>query len=193
MDAIRAVLGLGNPGADYSRSRHNLGFMVVHRLAERARLRFRKEDPTLEACTGRPGRGAPDVVLARPLTFMNRSGRAASQLESRHGVRPEELLVVLDDLDLPFGRLRLRTRGGAGTHNGLRSVLDALGEEGLPRLRMGIGSADPSSDLADWVLDDFRDPEMKQLPEFLDQAADCVEMVIRYGLQAAMNRFNPTS
>lgn len=186
---VRAVLGLGNPGPEYRRSRHNLGFMVLDQLARRHGLRFRAEPPALALCRWR--RIGEGTLLAKPTAFMNHSGRGAAQLRDRHGLEPAGILVVVDDLDLPFGRLRVRARGGAGTHNGLRSLVASLGGGEFPRLRMGIGPAPPKDhDLADWVLGDFDPPEWGALPAFLEAGADCVEAVLRDGVPAAMNRFN---
>jgi PTH1 family peptidyl-tRNA hydrolase len=189
LPALRAVLALGNPGEEYHRSRHNLGFLVMERLARRDRVRFRREGPVELGRWSPPGTGR-EVLLARPLTFMNRSGAGALHLGQRHQVEGREMLVVLDDLDLPFGRLRLRSRGGAGTHNGLRSILEALGDEEFPRLRVGIGPAPEGEELSDWVLDEFPPEQLEALPEFLDRAADCVATAVREGVRLAMNRYN---
>ena len=188
---VRAVLGLGNPGSGYRRSRHNLGFMVLERLAERHGLRFRGAGAALRLCSWRPGRSVPTVLLAKPTTYMNRSGRGAALLRDDHSIRSTEMLVVLDDIDLPFAKLRVRTRGGPGTHNGMRSVLAAVGDEEVPRLRLGIGPAPPEEDLADLVLADFDPQAQVGLSPFVDEAADCVEEIVRSGVQAAMNRYNP--
>jgi PTH1 family peptidyl-tRNA hydrolase len=186
---VGAVLGLGNPGAAHRRNRHNLGFMVLDRLAERHGLRFRAERPALELCRWRVA-GGP-VWLGKPTTFMNLSGRGAVQLRDRHGVEAARILVVVDDLDLPLGRLRLRAGGGPGTHNGLRSLVASLGGGEFPRLRLGVGPAPGGErDLADWVLADFEPPERERLGQVLELAADCVEGSLRDGLAAAMNRFN---
>ena len=186
--SVHAVLGLGNPGPEYGLSRHNLGFLVVERLAVRHGLRLRTDGP-LRSCRWRFGGGGRWVWLARPITHMNCSGRGAARLRDGHGVEASEILVVVDDLDLPFGQLRLRERGGAGTHNGMRSLVEVLGEE-FPRLRTGIGPSPEGVDLADWVLAEFLPAERVLLEPILDAAADCVEAAVRDGVRAAMNRFN---
>ena len=182
-------MGLGNPGRDYSGSRHNLGFLALDRLAARGRVPFRREGP-MELGRWRPAGGMQEVLLAKPLTYMNCSGAAAEFLAREHEIAPGELLVVVDDLDLPFGRLRLRARGGAGTHNGMRSVLAALGDEGFPRLRLGVGPAPAGVDLSEWVLGDFSAEEREALPDLLDRAAGCLEEAVRNGVRAAMNVYN---
>lgn len=179
---------MGNPGPEYRTSRHNLGFMAIDRLAQRWGLRLRQEAPAL--VLGRWRGAGGEVLMARPTTFMNESGRGALQLRDRHGVEPRELLVVVDDLDLPFGRLRLKASGGAGTHNGMRSLVRALGSDEFPRLRLGIGPAREGEDLADWVLADFEREELALLGPILDAAADCLESTVSDGIARAMNRFN---
>ena len=187
---MRAVLGLGNPGARYRHTRHNMGLLLLDRLAERDSLAFRDTGDRLLECSWAPPPDGPTILLAKSSTFMNHSGRAADRLRRRHGLVPGEILVVLDDLDLPFGRLRLRPRGGAGTHNGMRSVLEALGGEEPPRLRLGIGPAPEDADLAAWVLDEFGASERDALPEHLDRAIECVTAAVRDGIGPAMNRHN---
>lgn len=187
--AVRAILGLGNPGPEYEHTRHNIGFLVVDRLRDRHGLRLADEGSHLQACRWRYGGGGRRVWLARPLTYMNRSGRAAARLRGQAGIEPGEFLVIVDDLDLPFGQLRIRERGGAGTHNGMRSLVEALGE-GFPRLRVGIGPAPENVDLADWVLAPFPADEAGRLGAVLDAAADCVELAVRRGTRAAMNHYN---
>ncbi len=182
-------MALGNPGSHYLRSRHNLGFLVLDHLAERERVSFRREGP-VELGLWRPTGLDAEILLAKPLTYMNRSGAGAHYLCLRHEVMVAELLVVVDDLDLPFGKLRLRARGGAGTHNGMRSVLSALGDEGFARLRLGVGPAPQEAELSEWVLEDFSGEEQKALPGVLDQAADCLVAAVRSGVRAAMNDYN---
>jgi PTH1 family peptidyl-tRNA hydrolase len=182
-------MALGNPGDEYSWSRHNLGFLALDGLAGRSRVSFRRDGP-LELGRWRPGPGADEILLAKPLTYMNRSGVAATHLQRKYDLRLEELLVVVDDVDLPFGKLRLRARGGAGTHNGVRSVLEALGEEAFPRLRLGVGPAPAGVELSEWVLEDFSAEEREALPVVLDRAVGCLEEAVRMGVRAAMNAYN---
>jgi len=183
---IAAVVGLGNPGGGYAASRHNVGFMVVERLAARWRApRFRRRYESLLSQRG----GARPVWLAMPQTYMNLSGDAVAALCRREHVDPQECLVVVDDVDLPLGELRLRQRGGAGSHNGLRSVVAAIGE-GFPRLRLGIRGDEPWQDLAAYVLAPFDDAERERVEEMTERAADCVEEAVHAGLARAANRFS---
>jgi len=185
--AITVVAGLGNPGLEYADTRHNAGFRVVDELYRRhARGPWRRDG----ACEVVPGGMGPETVLARPLAYMNRSGAALAPLLVRLELPPESLLVVVDDLDLPLGRLRLRRSGGPGTHNGLRDLVDHLGTA-FPRLRVGIATdGEAPGDLADWVLSPFGEAERERLGEAVARAADAVECAVEHGLAAAMNRFN---
>ncbi len=182
-------MALGNPGGHYLRSRHNLGFLALDRLAERERVLFRRDGP-VELGRWRPAGLGAEILLAKPLTYMNRSGIGAHHLGLRHEVTAPELLVVVDDLDLPFGTLRLRARGGAGTHNGMRSVLSALGDEGFARLRLGVGPAPQEAELSEWVLEDFPSEQQQALPAVLDRAAECLAVAVRSGVRVAMNDYN---
>ncbi len=186
---IRVVFGLGNPGAKYRDTRHNVGRMVVERLAERHGAVFRRKwrlaaDLCEAELAGRP------VRLVRSRTFMNESGKAAAALRRAQGLRPEELLVILDDADLPLGAVRLRPRGGSGGHRGLRSILQVWGGEEVPRLRIGIGRDPRGGDLIRHVLSSFAPEERESVREAIERAADAVETVVAEGIEAAMNRYN---
>ena len=183
---IAAIIGLGNPGGEYAETRHNVGFLVVDELARRSRVgRFARRYASL---LGRRA-GARPALLVKPQTYMNASGGAVARLCRGESLAPEECLVVVDDVDLPLGELRLRARGGPGSHNGLRSIVDELGE-GFPRLRLGIRGAQPWADLADYVLAAFEADERPQVVEMVARAADCVEVALRAGLSRAASRFN---
>ncbi len=182
-----AVVGLGNPGRRYAPTRHNIGFRIVDLLAEQAgKGSWGKED---QADTRRIQVEGQTVLVAKPQTFMNDSGRAVKPLLDRYRIDPERLLIVSDDLDLPFGRLRLRARGSAGGHNGLRSVTTLLGTQEYARLRAGIGRPD-SGEVLDWVLSPFSPAEEKEMPLLCEDAMSIIRTVLRDGLLAAMNRFN---
>lgn len=184
--SIRAVVGLGNPGSGYVESRHNVGFKVVEALAFRWRVpRFKHRHAALISRRS----GARPVLLALPQTFMNLSGEAVSAISRREDIDPAECLVVVDDVDLPLGELRLRQRGGPGSHNGLRSVVAAIGE-GFPRLRLGIRGIEPWADLADYVLAPFEEDEREVVEAMVLRAVECVEQAIYAGLARAANRFN---
>jgi PTH1 family peptidyl-tRNA hydrolase len=182
------VLGLGNPGREYAGTRHNLGFDVVDALAARAGARMRRGDGDFECATVQWP--ASDVFLVKPTTFVNRSGRVARELAARADFALARLLVVVDDVYLPFGRLRLRPSGSAGGHNGMRSILDALGDGAFPRLRLGIGAPPPDADLADWVLSPFPPAAAREVRDFVGRAADAVERVVDLGVDAALPAIN---
>ena len=188
------IVGLGNPGAHYAETRHNVGARCVARLARRHGIELR---PRRLYSLGQGEIAGRPVSLARPRTFMNESGRAVAALLRQEGLPPERLLVICDDLDLPVGRLRLRPRNGHGGHNGLRSVIGELGTGGFPRLRIGIGRPQaegrPVTDpdlVAAYVLSLPPPGEREALEEAIAVAAEALEVVIAEGLEAAMNRYN---
>ncbi len=182
------VVGLGNPGPRYAATRHNLGFRVVERVAGRwAAGPWRETCHSLVTHARLDGRPA---VLARPQTYMNRSGEAVARLLDRFGQDLDRLVVVHDDLDLSFGRLRIRTRGGHGGHNGIRSILAALGEDAFVRLKIGIGRPVGGGTVTNHVLGPFDEDEAARLPALVDRAADAVEHIVWEGPIHAMNRMH---
>ncbi|WP_019929451.1 aminoacyl-tRNA hydrolase [Nocardia sp. BMG111209] len=183
------VVGLGNPGSEYERTRHNVGFMVADVLAERVGGRFTVHKKSgadlIEArLDGRR------VLLAKPRSFMNVSGRPVAALAKFFSVPPTEVIVVHDELDLPFGTIRLKRGGGEGGHNGLRSLSSALATKDYLRVRFGIGRPPGRQDPADFVLKPFATVERKDLPVFVEQAADAVELLLRAGLEPAQNQLH---
>jgi PTH1 family peptidyl-tRNA hydrolase len=178
----RVVVGLGNPGADYEGTRHNVGFAVARRLCDRAGAKPHETTRTYASWS------AENLVVLTPLTFMNRSGEALVQFGERHGLVPEDVLVVVDDVYLPLGALRLRARGGDGGHNGLASIQECLGTDGYARLRIGVGRGEQG--LADHVLSGFAPEEGGPLAAALDLACDASLAWAREGVTKAMNRFN---
>ena len=185
-DPPAVVMGLGNPGEKYTRTRHNLGFRCVDLVAERAGIRF--NDKRKHALEGQGSLGETEMVLAKPRTFMNLSGVAARYLADRFRAKPERILVVIDDLDLPLGSIRLRKGGGSGGHNGLNSISDELGSQDYPRLRIGIGR--PQRDAIQHVLAGFSEDEERVIEEAMSRAADAVEAWAEHGIDHAMNLFN---
>ena len=185
---MKLVVGLGNPGGQYLETRHNIGWMVLDRLADRAGRsgRGRQRDASESVQIRYQGL---DLVLAKPLTFMNDSGIAVRKLLARERVPLNEMLVVADDFALPFGKLRFREAGSHGGHNGLRSIIEELESEKFSRLRVGIG--EPGRGAVDHVLSRFAADERTRLPILLDAAADAVEAWARDGTSKAANRFNP--
>ncbi len=185
---MRLIVGLGNPGTKYSSTRHNLGFMVVEALAQKLGIQIRQF--TASCIIGEGKLAAEAIILAKPLTYMNASGRAVALLVKQLGLSLAEVVVICDDLNLPLGALRIRPGGSAGGHKGLDSIIDALGNEEFPRLRLGIGSAPPGIDAADYVLQPFADEEWPQVVEMVKQAESAVGSLIEQGIAAAMNKFN---
>jgi PTH1 family peptidyl-tRNA hydrolase len=181
---FRLVAGLGNPGREYDRTRHNAGFLAVDALARRAGVAFAHE-PKWNADIARVG----DLALMKPMTFMNLSGESVGDYCHFYKLEPEQALIVIDDAALPLGRLRLRGSGSAGGHNGMESVLMHLGSERVPRLRIGIGGAVKDS-LVGHVLGKFSADEQPALEQAVGRAADAVEFARANGIEAAMNRFN---
>lgn len=187
---LSLVVGLGNPGRRYERTRHNVGFMVVDAL--RGRAGDPEERETAHSLVSRVVLGEREVTLAKPLLFMNRSGRSVAALLEKAGAGADEMLVVADDFHLAFGALRARRGGSHGGHNGLRSIIEVLGTQEFARLRIGIGAAPPGEDPADYVLEKFGRDDAARLPEVVDDAADCVTRALVEGLEKAMNRHNRT-
>lgn len=187
------VVGLGNPGAEYAATRHNVGFLVVDLLAERlgVRLARHKRGHALaaEAKLGLPGSLTP-LVLVEPLSFMNASGGPVKALAAFYGVAADRMVVVHDELDLPFGTIRTKQGGGDNGHNGLKSLRGSLGTGDFYRVRVGVGRPPGRQDPADWVLKGFGATERRELPEVVDRAADTVECLLTEGLEATQNRFN---
>jgi PTH1 family peptidyl-tRNA hydrolase len=184
---VKIVVGLGNPGDQYAKTRHNIGWMVLDRLADRAGWAGKGRTRDASAVVGGRLKGL-DLTLVKPLTFMNDSGLAIRKVLARQHAPLVDLLVVVDDFALPFGKIRFREGGGPGGHNGLRSIIDELSTEKFSRMRVGIGS--PERGFKDHVLAPFAPDERQRLDELLDTAADAVEEWARHGTSKAANRFN---
>ena len=182
------VVGLGNPGGRYARTRHNVAWQVLDELAARHGASRLDGTPAYRARLVRPG--GRDVALLEPLTFMNLSGEAVGQWSDRHGLDAGELLVVSDDVYLPLGMLRLRAGGSSGGHRGLESIEAVMGHRDYARLRVGVGAAESSAELREHVLEEFAPEEQPVLEEAVRRAADAVECWLAEGTLAAMNRFN---
>jgi len=185
---VTIVVGLGNPGRRYQGTRHNIGFAVADEVARRRQAVF--EGGRGETLTARVGRGPGSLLVVKPLTMMNLSGAAVAAVAGFYKVDPSAVLVAADDVNLPLGRLRLRARGTAGGHNGLKSIIACLGTEQFPRVRVGVGRGDPRRDLADHVLAMFDDDERDEVDRAIARAADAVETFLAEGIEAAMNRYN---
>ncbi len=185
---MRLVAGLGNPGERYRRTRHNLGFFVIDVLAARGDARAAREEG--EAWVAEAEVGGEPALLVKPLLFMNRSGVPIDRLMVQHALAPSDLVVVVDDAALEIGTLRIREGGSHGGHNGLRSIIDLLGTDGFPRVRVGIRKGDPPEDLAAFVLADFPPEDVLVVQEVVGWAADAVACLVREGAEEAMNRYN---
>jgi PTH1 family peptidyl-tRNA hydrolase len=184
---MKLIVGLGNPGPQYRWTRHNLGFLLLESLAAQQKVSWRNS----AANHGMLVKAVIEDVecsLLMPMTFMNESGISVKALAARTGISPEDILVVCDDLSLPFGKLRIRPSGSAGGHNGLKSIISDLGSNEFARLRLGID--EPKADTVDYVLSNFTTAEKKALPEFINHALDCVTCWVAEGAKVAMNRFN---
>jgi PTH1 family peptidyl-tRNA hydrolase len=188
---MKLIVGLGNPGREYRETRHNVGFVVADEIAKRHGLTLAMAPSQVPDAFMAKKFGAAPFLLAKPLTFMNRSGDAVAALAHYYDIVPADLLVVVDEVALPFGRLRARARGSAGGHNGLKSVIERLGTTEFPRLRLGVGRGDARRDLADHVLSTFEADEQSALGEFIARAADAAEMFAVDGIEKVMNTYNP--
>ncbi len=185
----RLIVGLGNPGADYVNTRHNIGFDVVDAVADRVKAPPYEHDRGNTMLTTGRFRGHA-FLIARPLTYMNRSGAAVRALLNLHGLSEQELLVVYDDINLDVGKLRLRPKGSAGGHNGIQDIIDSLGTDQFPRLRFGVGSDFPRGRQVDYVLAPFSQEQLPDVEAALPAAVDAVLTFVRDGIVTAMNRHN---
>jgi PTH1 family peptidyl-tRNA hydrolase len=184
------VVGLGNPGPGYAGNRHNVGNMVLSELAARASVSFRSSKSNALVAEGRIGPDGPRLILAKPMSFMNLSGGPVSSLSKFYKVAPDHIIVVHDELDVPFDTLRLKTGGGHGGNNGIRDIISALGTGDFIRVRVGLGRPPGRQDAADFVLKDFSSTERAVLPNILSDAADAVEQITREGLSPAQLRWH---
>lgn len=188
---MKIIVGLGNPGVPYRMSRHNIGFQVVDRLAQINHVSVRTK--RFESLYGRGSIDSQEVILVKPISFMNRSGGAVKKAADFFHLGVEDLVVIHDDMDLSFGRLRFKRRGGDGGHQGVRSIIESLGENTFLRLKVGIGRPPQEMDPADYVLEDFDKAEQSRLDQVLSQAAESLEVLLLEGLQTAMNQFQKKS
>lgn len=189
--SIRLIVGLGNPGAEYEQTRHNIGFRVADAVASRARTEFDSHIANASVAEGR-WRSRPFAV-AKPLTFMNLSGRALKPLLRRFASKPSEALVIVDDINIPLGTVRIRPKGGDGGHNGLADIIEHLGTDAFPRMRIGVGKDFRTGDQSDYVLSPFDDEEFDVVEEMVDRATKAALTFVTDGVQTAMNRYNGAS
>ena len=185
---MRLIVGLGNPDPEYQWTPHNLGFMAVDELANRGSIRV--ERPEGKALVGRGKLGEEEVLLAKPQTYMNLSGISVRELLAKYELDVSDLLVMWDEVQLPLGTIRIHTEGSAGSHNGAKSVIGALGTPGFARLRLGCGPEHPLNSRKEHVLRPMKKAELVIAAEMLDEAGNAVEMILREGIDAAMTHFN---
>ena len=183
------IVGLGNPGKEYERTRHNAGFRAVDLLADKLGCRIDKSK--FQGLYGQVNYGGKKLMLLKPLTYMNLSGRSVLQLSAYFNIPPQRIIVMFDDISLEPGRLRIRADGSAGGHNGIKSIIQEVGSQAFPRIKIGVGAKpNPEYDLADWVLSTFSAKEEKALSTALENAADAALAIIDRGVPEAANRFN---
>ena len=186
---MKLIVGLGNPGIEYQFTPHNLGFLTIDRIASECGVEVRNRH--CRALTARAVIGSEPVLLAKPETFMNLSGMSVRELVAEHEIRPEaDLIVIYDELDLPWGAIRIRQRGSSAGHNGMESVIGALGTQEFLRIRLGVAPNRKVADAMTYLLAPFRKAQLKQVDEVIDKAAEAVNVILTEGPAAAMNRFN---
>ncbi len=183
------IVGLGNPGPEYAKTRHNCGFRALDILAQK--LGCKVDKGKFEGLYGQTTYEGHKLFLLKPLTYMNLSGRSVLQLSAYFNIPPQRIVVIFDDISLDIGRLRIRSNGSAGGHNGIKSIISQLGSQDFPRVKVGVGAKpNPDFDLADWVLSAFSASEEKSLQAALDRAADAALCIVSQGTMEAANRFN---
>ena len=183
------IAGLGNPGTQYTHSRHNVGFETIDRIADLCQVHAARKK--MQAMVAEGQYAGQRIALVKPMTYMNLSGQAIGQLMRWYHLEPQQCLIVSDDIDLKPGMIRLRPHGGAGTHNGWKSIIQETGTDRYPRIRIGVGAPPPEWDLADWVLARYQNsPDEKAIMNALDTAAKAALCFVREGIQTAMNKYN---
>jgi peptidyl-tRNA hydrolase, PTH1 family len=188
---VKLIVGLGNPGYEYHLTPHNLGFMAADRLAEVAGAEISR--PEAQALTAHTTIERVEVILAKPQTFMNLSGGAVARLLMKYELEVQDLIVLVDDLALPLGSLRIRMRGSAGSHNGLKSIIGAVQSDAFVRVRMGVQPEHPRGDAVSFVLGRFRKADLEAVAEMVDHCAEAVGVILKEGVEKAMNRYNRRS
>lgn len=185
---MQIIVGLGNPGAEYAQTRHNIGFMVVEQLSRVHSIKLDKKHRLVRFGEGKIA--GKEIILAQPLTFMNNSGTAIRHLLAETGAAAANVIVIYDDLDLDCGRIRVRANGGSGGHKGIKSIMGQLGTDEFARVRIGIGRPPGRQDSADYVLSPFSKRESEEIDFAIVKAADAVEYILEHGIERAMNEFN---
>jgi PTH1 family peptidyl-tRNA hydrolase len=187
-NTMKLIVGLGNPGKDYMGTRHNIGFGVITRLSDKYNIGMKSKEH--KAVCGKGMIGGEKVILAQPQTFMNLSGESVKSFADYYKIEPEDIIVAFDDIDLEVGQIRVRRKGSAGGHNGIKNIIAQLGSNEFPRVKVGVGAKPEGGDLIRHVLGHFSKEDEKVISEVLDEAADAVEMIVTEGVEPAMNRYN---
>ena len=183
------IVGLGNPGMQYEHTRHNIGFMTVDKLAEENNFNFNKNK--FEAQIGEFGIGDKRILVIKPQTYMNNSGRSVEKVASFYKINPENIIVIQDDISLDVGKLRMRRKGSHGGHNGMRDIIELLGTDNIMRVKMGVGAKPhPDYDLASWVLGKFPKEQEKDLESGIDRGVKAIKEIVLRGIDSAMNKYN---
>lgn len=185
---LSLIAGLGNPGEKYARTRHNAGFMVMDEISERLAIPFSKSK--FDVVFGKGRIRGHDAIIAKPMAYMNRSGTPIRKLADYFGIKCEDLIVIYDDIDLPFGRIKIKDKGGHGGHNGLRSLIESFGSRDFPRLRLGVGRSGKGADVTGHVLGRFSVEEAEILTRIVSEAGKAVVSIVVDGITVAMNNFN---
>ncbi len=186
----KIIVGLGNPGPKYKKTRHNIGFIVIEHLAETYQLKFHLGKKSFKSETASGTIDHSKVLLVKPLTYMNKSGEAVAAILNFYKNKPEDILVIHDDLDLPLGRIRIVKGGGAGGHNGIRSIITHLGTQNFPRLRIGIGRPHNETPVENYVLSPFSKEEWSLLEKIIETSTEAIVTILKKGIDMAMNQFN---
>ena len=185
---MRVIFGLGNPGKEYEEPRHNVGFRVIDRLSQEYKVKL--DSYLCQSWMGEGKIGKEKILLAKPLTFVNLAGSSLSQIKQKYAVKLEDIILISDDADLDLGKLRVARGGGDGGHKGLRSIIESLKTEEIPRLKIGIGRPDKELDLEEYVLGRFSSKEKEIIEEAVDKATEAIETMIKQGIDEAMREYN---
>jgi len=188
---LKLIIGLGNPGTGYKKTRHNIGFLAADNIANRNRLSFKESSFNAQISTGTAYNES--IIIAKPRTYMNLSGEAVSGITEHYNLTPKDIIVIHDDMDIEFGRIKIKTQGGSAGHRGIESIIYNLQSDEFTRIRAGIGKPTVDTPPVDFVLQDFTETENKLLTNVLNNINDCIDTIIRSGTQAAMNKFHPVN
>ena len=188
---MKLIVGLGNPGTGYKNTRHNIGFLAADSIAGRNRLFFKESSFNAQICTGTAF--GESIIIAKPRTYMNLSGEAVSGITEHYNLTPKDIIVIHDDMDIEFGRIKIKTQGGSAGHRGIESIIYNLQSDEFTRIRAGIGKPTVDTPPVDFVLQDFTETENKLLTNVLNNINDCIDTIIKSGTQAAMNKFHPVN